>query len=364
MKGFKNMNTGYFIFTVVLVIVISLILFFIAISSGKIGDFKENGTVVENSINEKVVVRINNADNGLVIRGKNVDNPIILFVSSGPGSSDIFLNEKYPEMNLEDYFTVAYWDYRGMCSVYDRNIDPKTITTEVLMQDVKEVSEYLSGRFKKEKNYLMGFSGETHIALQAAAKFPEKFYAYFAMAQVVCSNSDNDTEIYNFMNKVFTERKNTAALKKLESLVNHVDGGKVECKDWVGFVYLLHKAGGGTIKDKDEFTSIDIPIFMSHCYNLKEKFSYIPSIKMYRESTFVDESKKLDYRKDIPELKIPVYFISGDYDYNCPWPLVKEYYETVTAPEKDMILVSDAAHSPLWENSVPVIEFMKSKAGK
>lgn len=344
-----------------MLIICFMTLYFIASSSGKMKDFKNDGTIISESINEKRIIKINDALNGLYIRGKNLNNPIILFVSSGPGSSDLFLTEKYKDMNLEEYFTVAYWDYRGMCSVYDREIDPEAITTDVLMKDVEDISNYLISRFNKERIYIMGFSGGTHIALQAASRFPEKYYGYFAMAQAVCSNSDNDTEMYNFMKKVFTDRKNSASVKKLESLVNHLDNNKVECKDWPAFVYLLHKAGGGTIKDKSELTGISIPIFLSHCYNLKEKISYIPSIKMYRKTTFASENKKHDYRKDITELKIPVYFISGEYDFNCPWTLVKEYYETISAPEKDFILVPDAAHSPLWENPQPVVDFMKSK---
>lgn len=345
----------------VIVIIATVVLHFVASSSGKLKDFKEDKKVIEGSINEKRIIEFNGAHNGLIIRGKSLENPILLFVSSGPGSSDIFLNEKYPQMNLEEYFTVVYWDYRGMCSVYDREMDPETITTDTLMNDIKKVTEYLQARFRKEKIYIMGFSGGTHIALQAVKKYPESYHAYFAMAQVVCSNSDNDTEIYNFMKKVFSERKNSSLLKKLESLVEHVEDDKVVTKDWGGFIYLLHKAGGGTIKDKDEFWSIDVPIMLANCYTLKEKFSYIPSLKMYRKTPFVADSKKLDYRKDITELEVPVYFISGDHDYNCPWTLVKEYYETISAPDKDMILVPDAAHSPLWENPQPVVDFMKSK---
>ena len=60
--------------------------------------------------------------------------------------------------------------------------------------------------------------------------------------------------------------------------------------------------------------------------------------------------ENFDYRREIPELQIPAYFISGDTDYNCPWPLVEEYCSILQAPDKDFFLVPDAAHSPLWEN--------------
>jgi pimeloyl-ACP methyl ester carboxylesterase len=47
---------------------------------------------------------------------------------------------------------------------------------------------------------------------------------------------------------------------------------------------------------------------------------------------------------------VPAFFISGEYDYNCPWELVQEYSEIISAPQKGFYKISDAAHSPLWEN--------------
>ena len=46
-----------------------------------------------------------------------------------------------------------------------------------------------------------------------------------------------------------------------------------------------------------------------------------------------------------------MFFLSGEYDYNCPWPLVEDYCEKISAPDKGFYLIKDAAHSPLWENA-------------
>lgn len=349
-------------FSVCLILLIGIGVYFAVISTGKIQPFHDkNGQILEGSISEKTIVELNGANNGLIIRGKNTKNPVLLFVSSGPGTSDYFFNELYPSMNLDEFFTVCYWDYRGMCLVYDKNMDPASVTAKVLIEDTKAVTEYLKRRFDKQKIFIMGFSGGTHIALQAVAAYPQDFHAYFAMSQVVCSGKDNDTYIYEFMKKVFTERKQTSLLNKLEALVEHLADGTVVCKKWPPFIYLLHLAGGGTLKDKTEITGIDIPIFNAHCYTMKEKFDYVPGLKFYRRTAFYKETKKIDYRKDFVKIGVPVYFISGNYDYNCPWPLVKEYHEILEAPDKDFLLVEDAAHSPLWEKSEPVVEFMKSK---
>lgn len=331
-------------------------------SSGKIEKYRdENKNILAGSIAEKIKININGAQNGLIIRGKNLNNPVLLLVSSGPGTSDYFYNEAYPLMNLEDYYTVCYWDYRGMCLVYDKNLDPETITTEQIIADTVAVSEYLKQRFGKEKIYIMGFSGGTHIALQAVYAQPRLYSAYFAMAQVVSSDADNDTYIYNFMKEVFTSRGERRNLKKLEESVNHLPDGKVKCTNWYNYVYLLHNAGGGTIKDKTEFTGIIIPILKARCYTVKEKFNYINGMKMYRTTPFYKDCKNRDYRKEITKLQVPVYFISGETDYNCPWQMVQQYCQMLEAPQKEFVKVPDAAHSPLWENAPFVVEYMKNK---
>lgn len=356
----RILNIMFLTLGIIIAVLVIMIIAFFVVSTGKIDEYKnDDGTVLENSIAEKIIININGADNGLFIRGKSLDNPVLLFVSSGPGTSDYFYNEAYPDMNLEDYYTVCYWDYRGMCLVYDKDINPDTITTEQIFADAKGITDYLKERFDKEKIYIMGFSGGTHIGLEIAALYPEDYYAYIGMAQVVCSGKDNDTLMYDFMKKTFSERGDKSNLKKLEQSVSKSNDGYVICKDWPEYVYLLHKAGGGTIKDKTEFSGIIIPILKSHCYTAKEKINYIRGMKMYRTTPFYQDMKKRDYRDYITEFKIPVYFISGEYDYNCPWELVRDYCDSLNAIQKEFVLIPDAAHSPLWENSEKTVEFMR-----
>ena len=50
-----------------------------------------------------------------------------------------------------------------------------------------------------------------------------------------------------------------------------------------------------------------------------------------------------------PEFQIPVYFISGIYDYNTPWELVEEYHNNLKAPKKAFIKFQKSGHSPCFE---------------
>lgn len=316
-------------------------------SSGKIRQYDG-----EKSLSEKFVMELNGAPNGFFINSRNTDNPVLLFISSGPGTDDYVFTDQYRDMNLEDDFTVVYWDYRWMGIAYDKSIDPDQITLENLINDTHDVTQYLKDRFGKEKIYVMGFSGGTHLALRAAEKYPEDYIAVINMAQCVTDSGEQDTIMYDFMKDVFTERGDAKSLKKLEAAVDQLADGSVKCKNWLDYVYLLHDAGGGTIKDKTEFEGITLPILLAKCYTIKEKIGYVKGMNVYLKTrTPLKEAlEDFDYRKEIPELKIPAYFISGDTDYNCPWELVEDYCNILKAPDKGFFLIPDAAHSPLWEN--------------
>ena len=302
------------------------------------------------SLSEKFVTDINGSPNGFFINSQNMDNPVLLFVSSGPGTDDYFLTEKYEDMKLEEEFTVVYWDYRDMGIAYDKSFDTDKITLENILEDTEAVTEYLKTRFGKDKLFIMGFSGGTHIALQAAREHPEDYYALINMAQVVTDGPEQDALMYDFMKRIFIDRDDNASLKKLEESVKKTEDGRIICKDWYNYVALLHKAGGGTIKNKSEFEGIVLPIMFSRCYTVKEKLQYVPAMKMYRKTPLAEELDGFDYRESVTCLEIPVYFISGESDYNCPWELVEEYCDIIDAPDKGFFLIPDSAHSPLWEN--------------
>ena len=313
----------------------------------------------EKSLSEKFVKDINGAPNGFFINSKNTDNPVLLLVSSGPGTDDYFLTEKYEAMNLEEYFTVVYWDYRDMGIAYDSDYDTSQITLENLLNDAYTVTQYLKERFSKEKIFIMGFSGGTHLSLRAVYNHPEDYYALINMAQCITDSYERDTLMYKFMKDTFTSRNDTGSLEKLERSVEHMDAENVKAIDWYEYVYLLHDAGGGTILNKSEFSGIVLPIVFSKCYTVSEKINLVVAMKMYRTTPLAKELKNFDYRKTIPELKLPVYFISGESDYNCPWPQVEEYCEMLNAPEKHFFLIPDAAHSPLWENAEMTCDIMR-----
>ena len=65
-----------------------------------------------------------------------------------------------------------------------------------------------------------------------------------------------------------------------------------------------------------------------------------------------------DLTNTLPELKIPVYFLSGRYDYTCSIRLAKDYFEKLQAPMKGFYTFERSAHSPLFEEPERFMEIL------
>jgi pimeloyl-ACP methyl ester carboxylesterase len=56
-----------------------------------------------------------------------------------------------------------------------------------------------------------------------------------------------------------------------------------------------------------------------------------------------------DLSEKVTELKIPVYFFEGVYDYTCSSAEAKNYFEKLKAPVKGLYIFEKSAHSPIFE---------------
>src|SRR6266508_2774672 len=119
---------------------------------------------------------------------------------------DYFLSERY-QTGLEEYFTVVWWEQRGSGISYSPDIPRETMMLEQMISDTLEVTNTLRQRFGTEKIYLMGHSGGTFIAIQAAARAPELYYAYLGVVQM--SNQLKSEQLaYDYILQQFKENGN------------------------------------------------------------------------------------------------------------------------------------------------------------
>ena len=332
--------TGFGLCIVIFVIVT------LALNPGKVSQFvDEYGEPFPDSLSEKVFVEINGTRQGMIIESEDISNPVLLYLHGG--MPDYFLTKKYPT-GLEKLFTVVWWEQRGSGLSYSAEVPPETMTMDQLVADTLSVTNYLRERFGKEKIYIMGHSGGTFIAIQAAATSPELYYTYLGEAQM-SYQLKSEVLAYEYMLQQFEMEGNTRMVQKMEVNPVTMEGGTpleyLRIRD-----KAMHSLGIGTMHDMDSvITGIFIPSLLIEEYSLLEKINLWRGKSQAGVSIVWDQMLMIDLSVEIPELTIPVYFFHGIYDYTCSYPLAKDYFEKLQAPVKGFYTFEYSAHSPMFE---------------
>ncbi len=198
---------------VILILILCLAGLLLAWSPGKPEPILDDqGKPVVGSLSEKIFININGVQQGMIIKSKNLANPVLLYIHGG--IPDYFLTQQYPT-GLEKYFTVVWWEMRGQGISFDPSISKDTMTTDQLVDDTLAVTNYLRDRFHQDRIYLMGHSGGTFYGIQAAAKAPELYHAYIAVAQI-SNQLESEKLAYTYMLEEFKKQGNAKMVAELE----------------------------------------------------------------------------------------------------------------------------------------------------
>ena len=193
----------------------------------------------------------------------------------------------------------------------------------------------------------MAHSGGTFIGIQAAAKTPELFHAYLAMAQIT-NQLESEKLAYHYMLEQFTQLGDQKMLRKFSKYP--LD--KINTPDYyVMRDAPMHRLGVGTTRAmKSVIGGVFWPVMLNREYTLTEK------INIWRGKSFTTKTARLwnklvvtDLATKVQELNIPVYFFHGIYDYTVSYKLAKDYLDKLQAPIKGFYTFEKSAHSPLFE---------------
>jgi pimeloyl-ACP methyl ester carboxylesterase len=352
----KTVSHMLFISISVLAIVVLILVIVLQIySPGKPEPFLDNsGAPIAGSISEKIFLTIGGIRQGMIIQSKNIHNPVLLYLHGG--IPDYFLTKIYPT-GLEDYFTVVWWDQRGAGLSYNADIPEVSMTLEQMISDTREVTNYLRKRFGQDKIYLMGRSGGTFIGMHVAAQSPELYHAYIGIAQM-SDHLKSERLAYEYMLKEYRDAGNRKMVRKLEAspVTDKIPQGYLKLRD-----EAMHTIGVGTTRAMTSIiTGIFLPSLTCRDYTFTEKINLWRAKARAGVHPLWDTILATDLAKQVPELKIPVYFFHGIYDYTVSYDLARDYFEQLKAPVKGFYTFNQSAHSPMFEEPDRVKEIILS----
>ena len=274
-------------------------------------------------------INVNGSKQWILIRGNDESKPVLLYLHGGPGQSLIPFAHKATDKLVND-FKVVYWDQRGAGLSYDKNIPQNTMTIDQFVEDTKCVTEFLKNKFKKEKIYLLGHSWGSTLGTLVVQKYPENYYAYIGVGQVVKPEEQEKAGI-NWLKERLQKENIPDELKTIPSMEKRNFANRNLIKKYRGAFYNI---------SGDEVKKI-----MKNSPYFPEKYTNdLYSDGLHFAMNLHIQVRKIDFFKNVPELKIPVYLFLGKYDYITPTEPVVRYFNVLKCQKKKIIWFNKSAH--------------------
>lgn len=293
----------------------------------------------------KKYLQVNGAKQGLIIESTDFNNPVLLFVHGGPGSP-IYPVMKARNIKLHTLFTVCYWDQRGTGMSYVAKNKQESISMDQLVEDAKEVSDYLKKEFNQEKIYLMAHSWGTLVGSLAANKYPELYLAYFGIGQIGYS-TDSEKETYQFILNQAKAENNKKAINEIEKVKFDSDYYKNQFYNVIRGRYV-NKYRGGFLRNGYSIFQNLRDVFTNKGYTLKERLNIIRG-GFVSYQYLGEDMAKTDLTKYVKRLDIPVFIFHGKHDYLTSHKEARRFYQLLDAPYKRFFTFERSAHTPFVE---------------
>ena len=295
------------------------------------------------AIAELTSIEIGDFEQWLLIRGEDLSNPILLWLHGGPGAAQMPVHQAF-NRDLESEFVVVHWDQRGAGKSNHSGFSEETMTLDRFIEDVHEMTQYLKERFGQEKIFLLGHSWGTQLGVLTVQRYPNDYHVFISVAQVVHPQRAEEIS-YEWLKKEVKDHGSNRQIRKFESLGSPPFD---EHERHVTFAKMKDSFGGGIDVRMGRLARIS---FRAKEYTIGDYTKWLRGANR-GSGPMWEELRDFDLFRDVPSIKIPVWFIVGSNDYNTPAVLIEEYYEFVQAHRgKELNIMETLAHAPFFGDS-------------
>lgn len=314
-------------------------------SAGRTPPFRDSaGAIVPDSIAEVGWVRLGGLDQYVLIRSRNRANPLLVILHGGPGSSETALFRAFnPE--LEDAFTVVYWDQRGAGRSFRGSLDPATLTVERFVADLDELVDHLLAKFDRKQVVLLGHSWGSVLGVLYAQTHPEKVAVYVGVGQVA-DMAESERRSYDFTLAEADKRKHRGAIRALRKI-----GPPPHDYREVGTERRWLMAFGGAYQPAFSLLTATWRAVRT------PEASPLDLVQLVRGSMVSIKAlwpalMAVDLRRDIRRFAMPVIFILGRHDHQVVAEVAAAWFEEIEAPQKALIWLEESGHFLPFEEPV------------
>jgi pimeloyl-ACP methyl ester carboxylesterase len=307
----------------------------------------EQGNVIPGSIAEILDTTINGARQRLTIRGRDIRNPVLLRIHGGPGNPFMPVAFRLAGCDLEDIFTVCYWDQRGAGPAYTPDLPDTAITLRNIVADGLHVSQYLRQRFQQEKIFIEGLSWGTSVGMLMAQARPEYYHAYAGNGQMGDQLLSEQLS-YDFVLAEATRRNDTTAIQRLRKIgrppYDTEDAMYAAMCVEREYVYRYvapppRPEQGPSLLDFLLEPSMTFSQKIGPVLGTASDEDY-PAAKLLWPTC-----AQMNLPRDVPAVGIPVHFLQGEHDHQTETSVARMYFDTLQAPAKTWHFFEDCGHT-------------------
>lgn len=308
-----------------------------------------DGQPLPGSIAELATVQLGGQEQAVMIRGHSQEAPVLLYLSGGPGQSDLpYARALFGD--LEQDFIVVGWDQRGTGKSYAALDPAATLTLDQAVADTVALTNYLRQRFDEEKIYLMGESWGTTLGVLAVQRNPELYHAFLGSGQMV-SQRETDRRLYQDVLDLAAQHGDEQLAARLQAYGQP----PYESVPYANaFVMGYYEALYQPYTPPQAYIERGSAAGLGPWGILGSEYSFVDKVNVLRGlidmfSILYPQLQGIDFRQDDPRLEVPVYILDGEAELTSRRELALEWFELLQAPDKQIFSFDNAGHSVAFE---------------
>jgi proline iminopeptidase len=317
-----------------------------------------DGRPIPGSIAELATVHLGGTDQAVMIRAASPDKPVLLYLSGGPGQSDLALARVLSAPWTNDFVFVD-WDQRGNGKSYAAFEPSSAMTLARAVSDTIELTDYLRTRFGEQKIYLMGESWGTILGVLAVQQRPDLYYAWIGSGQMV-DVVETDRRIYSDLTAYAARTGDAALAAKLREIgqppYRDIPWANSNLLAWYEYLYPSYTPSAG-YQARGAASGLDPFGVLGSEYSLIEKANVLRGL-IDTFAVLYPQLYGIDFRRDVPRLEVPVYILDGAAELKGRRDLAIAWFDALQAPTKSRVTFTGAAHSVAFEQADEVLRLL------
>jgi pimeloyl-ACP methyl ester carboxylesterase len=292
-----------------------------------------------NGIDEAGYVKIGGIEQWVQIRGQDRNNPVLLVVHGGPGGTLSQLTRQF--LPWEKDFTVVQWDQRGAGRTLKSTGPGIAVTMSVdrMTADGIEVAEYLRTHLRKDKIIVLGHSWGSILGINMAKRRPDLFHAFVGTGQVSDLPRSLQLDYAGLVKqaRAANDQKTVAALAEIGPPPFE---NRHSLEVFFASIDKYQPASDRAATEAIGRTLLSPPpdYSLGDVLNNYRGFMQVPSLRLYKEMLGTNLASLG------PDFAVPVFFFQGSADNVAQASLAEDYFKTIQAPHKEMVLLEGGGH--------------------